>query len=99
MSIEKETVKALTIDDLIKLVDEADIIHLDSDEREHITYNSIGDDGISLNFENSDGEEFLFFFNEDAKIVQDGNKVTIEQPDKPDEICKFLMFKKVPFSG
>lgn len=99
MSNEEVTITELTIEELKQLMDEADIIHLNSEDRESITYHSIGEEGITMNFENKEGEEFLFLFNDDAKIVQNGNKVTIEQPDKPDETCEFLMFKKVPFSG
>ena len=99
MSNEEVTIEEISFDELKSYLEEADIVHLDSEEKETITYNSIGDEGITINFENSEGEEFLFLFNEDARITKNGNKITIEDPQKPEETCEFLMFKKVPFSG
>ena len=99
MSNEEVSIKELTIEELKKLLEGADIVKMDSEEEESLYYHSIGDEGITMNFENYEGEEFLFLFNNDAQITQEENRVVIVDPKKPEEPCMLRMFKRVPFSG
>ena len=99
MSNDQVSIKELSIEELKKLLEGADIVRLDSEEEESLYYHSIGEEGITMNFENYEGEEFLFLFNNDARITQEENRVVIIDPKKPEEPCMFRMFKKVPYSG
>ena len=100
MSNEEVSITEISVDDLNGLLNGSDCIYLNSPEKESIVYHSIGEEGITMEFESKSGEDFLFIFNSDeVKITQNGNKVTIEDPKKPEETCEFLMFKKVPYSG
>jgi hypothetical protein len=99
MSNDQETSVEISIDTLRKLLEGADIVCLDSEEEERITYHSIGDEGITMNFENYEGEEYLFLFNNDALITQEENRIVIVDPKKPEEPCMLRMFKRVPYSG
>lgn len=99
MSNDQVTTKEITIEELKKLLEGADIVILDSEEEESLYYHSIGDEGITMNFESYEGEEFLFLFNNDAQITQEENRIVIIDPKKPEEPCMFLMFKRIPHNG
>jgi len=96
MSNDQVSITELSFDELRSWLEEADIVQLDSEDHEFLSFHSIDDEGITIAFDNSKGEEFSFIFNEDARITKNGNKITIEDPQKPEETCEFLMFKKVP---
>jgi hypothetical protein len=94
MSNEEVSIKELTIDELIKLLDAADIVQLDSEENEPLTYYHIDDGEMAINFESKNGEDILFNVDDGDKITRNGNKITIDRISL--ETCEFLMFKKVP---
>ena len=99
MSNDQETSVEISIDTLENLLEVADIICLDSEEEETITFRLFGPDGFTLFFESENGEEFVFPFNNDALITQEDNRIVIVDPKKPEEPCMIRMFIRVPFSG